>query len=228
MEFTINRYLDAAVLKPEFTRNEAIEAVKECISFKTKTVCVRPCDIDFAVELCKGTETGVSCVLSFPHGTSPKEVKAFEAKLYSQKGVHEIDMVANFGLIKSREWELVKEDIKEVVDAVKGSGVLIKVIFETCFLTIEEIEKTTKICIEVGADFVKTSTGFGTAGATYENVAAMLKAAEGKIMVKPSGGIRDDATAKKYIEMGAHRLGTNYSSNKAITEGGETNSKENY
>ncbi len=217
----INRYLDAAVLKPEFTREEAIKAIKECIVFNTKTVCVRPCDIDLAVEMCKGTQTEVSCVLAFPHGTSPKEVKAFEAKLYIQKGVHEIDMVVNYGFIKSGKWDWVEEDIKAVAHVTKKAGVALKTIFETAYLTTAEIEKATEIAITSGADFVKTSTGFGDGGATKEAVAAMLKASKGKVKVKPSGGIRNFETAKMYIDMGAERLGSNYAANAVIIKGKE-------
>jgi deoxyribose-phosphate aldolase len=224
----INKYLDAAVLKPEFTRAEAIEAIKECIKFKTKTVCVRPCDIDLAVEMCKGTETEVSCVLAFPHGTAPKEVKAFEAKLYAEKGANEIDMVVNYGFIKSGKWDWVEEDIRAVAEVTNKAGVPLKTIFETCYLTEEEIEATTKIAIKAGADFVKTSTGFGTGGATREAVEVMIKASEGKIKVKPSGGIRNYETAKMYVDMGAHRLGTNYSSNEAIIRGSENRSADAY
>ena len=224
----INRYLDAAALKPDFTREEAINAIKECIAFKTKTVCVRPCDIDLAVEMCNGTQTEVSCVLAFPHGTSPKEVKAFEAKLYVEKGVHEIDMVVNYGFIKSGRWDLVEEDIRAVVDVTKKAGVILKTIFETCYLTTDGIEKATEIAIKAGADFVKTSTGFGDGGATKEAVAAMLKASKGKVKVKPSGGIRNFKTAKMYIDMGAERLGSNYTSNAAIIKGDRQESRDGY
>jgi deoxyribose-phosphate aldolase len=224
----INKYLDAAVLKPEFTREQAIEAIKECIKFKTKTVCVRPCDIELAVEMCKGTDTEVSCVLAFPHGTAPKEVKAFEAKLYVEKGAKEIDMVVNYGFIKSGKWDWVEEDIKAVAEVTNKAGVLLKTIFETCYLTEAEIEMATKVSIKAGADFVKTSTGFGTGGATKGAVEAMIKASEGKIKVKPSGGIRDFETAKMYIDMGIHRLGTNYASNEVIIRGLGIESKDAY
>ena len=224
----VNEYLDAAVLKPEFTRQEAIGAIEECILYGTKTVCVRPCDIDLAVKMCKGTKTGVSCVLSFPHGTSPREVKAFEAELYIKKGVDEIDMVVNYGFIKSGRWDWVEEDIKAVADVTKKAGIPLKTIFETCFLTNEEIAKATETAIKAGAAFVKTSTGFGGGGATKEAVETMLKAGGGTIKVKPSGGIRNYETARMYIEMGVHRLGTNYSSNKSIIEGAPETAGEAY
>lgn len=216
---TINRYLDAAVLKPEMTRSEAIAAIRESVGWKTKTVCVRPYDIPLAKELCAGTETGVSCVLSFPHGTAPTAVKAFEARTYVDMGADEIDMVANYGMIRSGEWDYVKADISAVSEVCRAKGVALKVILETCHLTREEIEKATEICVSCGATFVKTSTGFSSSGASVEAVKAMLEAGKGRIQVKPSGGIRDRETAIAYIEMGATRLGTNYSASETLITG---------
>lgn len=218
----INRYLDAAVLKPEMTRAEAIAAIRESIAWKTKTVCVRPFDIPLAKELCAGTETAVSCVLSFPHGTAPTAVKAFEARTYIDMGADEIDMVANYGMIRSGEWEYVETDIRAVSDICRAEGVALKVILETCQLSKEQIEKATEVCVACGATFVKTSTGFSSSGASVEAVTAMLEAGKGRIQVKPSGGIRDRETAVTYIEMGATRLGTNYSASKALIEGTTT------
>ncbi len=216
----INRYLDAAVLKPEMTRAEAIAAIQESIKWNTKTVCVRPFDIPLAKQLTAGSETGVSCVLAFPHGTTTTAVKVFEAAEYIRLGVDEIDMVANYAMIRSGEWAFVEEDIRSVAHVCNNSGVPLKVIFETCYLTPEEIAQTTQICISCGAAFVKTSTGFAASGASPEAVGIMLKTADGRIKVKPSGGIRDRATALAYIEMGAQRLGTNFSASRDLVEGG--------
>jgi deoxyribose-phosphate aldolase len=216
----INRYLDAAILKPELTREEAIAAIHESIKWKTKTVCVRPCDIALAKGLTAGTETGVSCVLAFPHGCTTTEVKAFEAAQYIALGTDEIDMVANYGRIRSGDWQYVEDDIRAVARVCAASKVPLKVIFETCYLTEDEIARTTEICIACGANFVKTSTGFASGGATIEAVRVMLDTAKGRIQVKPSGGIRDQATAIRFIEMGAQRLGTNFSASEALVTGG--------
>jgi deoxyribose-phosphate aldolase len=224
----VNRYLDHAVLKPDMTQDEAKAAIQLGIDYKVRTVCVRPCDIKLAAQMCRGTETEVSCVLSFPHGSNPTKVKAFEAKEYIAMGTNEIDMVANYGFIRSGLWDLVEADIKAVVDVAKPAGVLVKVIFETSQLTIEEIKKTTEICISAGADFVKTSTGFNGEGATIEGVKAMLDTAAGRIMVKPSGGIRDKAKAEMFIDMGVHRLGNGSTSTEAICEGIENKSGGTY
>ena len=212
----LNHYLDHAVLIPQMSRKEAEEWIRSGIKYKVKTVCVRPCDIDLAVSLCKGTETEVSCVLGFPHGCVCTESKVAEAKLYCEKGVSEIDMVANYGWIRSGLWDEVRADIKAVVDVAHKKNVLVKVIFETAQLTLDEIAKTVEICIEANADFVKTSTGFNGDGAKEDAVELMLKTAKGRIKVKPSGGIRDAARAQMFVNMGVDRLGVNGPSTPAI------------
>jgi deoxyribose-phosphate aldolase len=215
----LNRYLDHAVLVPQMPRDEAAALIQLGIDYQVKTVCVRPCDIDLAVKMCRGTQTGVSCGLGFPHGTNCTESKSAEALLYCTKGVAEIDMVANYGWIRSGLWDDVLSDIKAVVSVAHSHKVLVKVIFETSQLTLEQIGKATEICIAAGADFVKTSTGFNGEGASEEAVACMLKTANSRIKVKPSGGIRDAARAMMFIEMGADRLGVNGTSTPAICGG---------
>lgn len=218
----ISRYFDSAVLKPNMSEEEVKEAIQLGIDYDSYSVCVRPCDIDLALEMCKGTNTVVSCVLDFPHGDSTAEGKAALAEIYAAKGVAEIDMVMNYGYARSGKWDEVKRGIEGVVKAAKKYNVGVKVIFESCALTIEEIKKATEICIEAGADFVKTSTGFAASGASEEAVQAMLDASAGRIKVKPSGGIRNYETAKKYVDMGADRLGIGFSSAKAISTGEES------
>ncbi len=218
----ISRYFDSAVLKPNMSEEEVKAAIQLGIDYDSYSVCVRPCDIDLALEMCKGTNTVVSCVLDFPHGDSTAEGKAALAEIYAAKGVAEIDMVMNYGYARSGKWDEVKRGIEGVVKAAKKYNVGVKVIFESCALTIEEIKKATDICIEAGADFVKTSTGFAASGASEEAVQAMLDASAGRIKVKPSGGIRNYETAKKYVDMGADRLGIGFSSAKAISTGEES------
>jgi deoxyribose-phosphate aldolase len=128
-------------------------------------------------------------------------------------------MVANYGWIRSGLWDEVRADIRAVVEVAHKSNVLVKVIFETAQLTLDEVAKTTEICIEAGADFVKTSTGFNGEGAKEDAVELMLKTAKGRIKVKPSGGIRDAARAQMFVEMGVDRLGVNGSSTPAICDG---------
>lgn len=217
----INRYLDAAILKPELTESDVKAAITESIKWKTKTVCVRPCDIALAKRMTSGTDTGVSCVLAFPHGVTTTAVKAFEAGEYIKLGTDEIDMVANYGKIRSGDWDYVEADIRAVAEVCNAKNVPLKVIFETCFLSADEIERTVEICVRAKADFVKTSTGFASGGATVEAVRVMLDAAKGRIKVKPSGGIRDKKTAEIYISMGAQRLGTNYTASAALVTGSD-------
>ncbi|MCL2866464.1 MAG: deoxyribose-phosphate aldolase [Clostridia bacterium] len=215
----INRYLDHAVLKPQMTEQEVREAIQLGIDYKVLNVCVRPCDIALAMEMCKGTQTGVICVLDFPHGDAPAAAKEALAKQYADMGVHEIDMVLNYGYLRSGLYDQVLDGIKRVVRQAHAKQVLVKVIFESGALNTAEIQKGVALCIEAGADFVKTSTGFGEGSATVESVRTMLEAANGKIKVKPSGGIRSFETAKMYVEMGTERLGVGSAATPVICDG---------
>lgn len=212
----IARYFDAAVLKPEMTPEQAEAAIRESIAVNAKTVCVRGCDIPLALQLCKGSDTAVSCVLDFPYGYSGVETKRAAAKAYAALGVFEIDMVMNYGAAIGGKWDIVEAEIRAVVEEAHAKNVGVKVIFETSQLNDAQIRKATEVCIAAGADFVKTSTGFNGCGATVEAVQAMLEAAQGKIKVKASGGIRNYETAKMYVDMGVERLGIGYSSCRTI------------
>lgn len=212
----LNRYLDAAILRPQLTRKEVVAAIENCLNYRTRTVCVRPCDIEIAAAMCRGTETEVCAVLAFPHGVDLPEAKHETARLILAKGADEIDMVVNYGLIRSGLWQQVSEDIEAVARITRPAGRVLKVILETCWLDIDQITRATVAAAGAGANFVKTSTGFAEGGATVEAVRAMLNAANGRIEVKASGGIRNKATAVSYIKMGCTRLGTGWTSNAAI------------
>lgn len=214
----INRYLDHAILNPEFTIEEVKASIKEAIGYEVQTVCVRGCDIPMAVEMCKGTNTNVCCVLDFPHGHGGKEAKAAIADIYSRQGAKEVDMVINYGFARSGAWDKVEDEIRAVCENVHKNGGIVKVIFETSQLTLEEVARATEASIAAGADFVKTSTGFNGGGATEEAVRVMLDTAKGRIKVKPSGGIRDYERAKMFVEMGADRLGVGCNSTRKICE----------
>jgi deoxyribose-phosphate aldolase len=203
----IARYVDHAVLKPDLTRDEAIAQMRLGLEYDVRTVCVRPCDIPVALELCRGTATGVSCVLAFPHGDALSASKADEARRYVALGVAEIDMVVNYGFIRGGSWDALEADIRAVTGVARPAGVMVKAILETACLTLDEVARATEVAIAARADFVKTSTGFGGGGATEDTVAAMVKAAAGRIAVKASGGIRDRETAGRFIALGATRLG---------------------
>ena len=223
----INRYFDAAVLKPDLTEAQTREAIAQVIAGDSYSVCVRGCDIALAVEMTQGTNTIVSCVLDFPYGYGGVESKRATAAIYCELGAKELDMVMNYGYARGGRWDVVQAEIEGVVKEAHQRGALVKVIFETSQLTLEQIKQGTEVCILAGADFVKTSTGFNGEGATPEAVAMMLDTAKGRIKVKPSGGIRNFATAKMYVDMGVDRLGIGYSSADIIANG-QGESTEDY
>jgi deoxyribose-phosphate aldolase len=225
---SISRYLDAAILKAEITESELVEALKACIALDTYSVCVRPCDIPLAQQYCKGTSTAVCVVLGFPHGDQLPVSKEDEARRYIEAGVDEIDMVANYGWIRSGKWTDVEADVAGVARQTRAAGIPLKVIFETAHLDTEQIRQMVEVCIRAGADFVKTSTGFNGEGAKTEDVQTMLDTAAGRIKVKPSGGIRDRADAQRFIDMGAHRLGVGWTSCQAICEGSAAQGSSGY
>lgn len=205
------KMLDFAVLKPEKTEADIRAAAALCAQEKIGCLCVRPTDVALAVaELKKlGAPTKVACVVGFPHGASHTEMKAIEAMMaIEEDGAAEIDMVMNIGLFRSRRYAAVRSDINRVAQLTHELGGKLKVILETCLLTPAQIRKACGLCVEAGADFVKTSTGFNGPGATPEAVEIMLDAVKGTgVQVKASGGIRDRATAEAYARMGVTRLG---------------------
>ena len=218
MTTPINRYLDSAILKPATTPADAAIQIQSGIDYDVRSVCVRPADISLALKLCAGTTTDVGTVLSFPHGCGHPSVKAQEAATYIDLGVAEIDMVVNYGLVCAGDWEGVQADIAAVTDVAKPKGILVKVILETSELEPDAIAGATEAAIAAGADYVKTSTGFASGGASVEALRTMLDTAQGRIKVKASGGIRDLATAEQYIAMGCERLGVGATSTPVICD----------
>jgi deoxyribose-phosphate aldolase len=203
----VAKTIDHAVLKPDQTIADLKKNAEMCIKNGVFSMCVKPCDIKLAKELLAESDVKVSCVLSFPFGADATAVKAFQAGQAIEDGTDEIDMVMNIGRFLSGDYEYVVNDIKAVVEVAHQHGKLVKVIQESGFLTPEQIAKACELSLEAGADFVKTSTGFGPGGAKPEYIAIMLKTVAGKAKVKPSGGIRDWETAVAFLEQGAHRLG---------------------
>ncbi len=201
------KYIDHTILKAQATKEDVEKLCREAVEYGFASVCVNACRVKQASELLKDSDVKVACVVGFPLGATTTSCKVAEAKEAVQNGASEIDMVINVGLMKDKDYDGVKEDIKAVVDGCKAT---VKVILETCLLTKEEIVKACHISAEAGAHFVKTSTGFSTGGATVEDVALMKKSCYG-LKVKASGGIRDKQTALKMIEAGADRLGTSAS-----------------
>lgn len=210
-------YIDQSVLKPEFTQEEIRKYIQEGIDFGCATVCINPASLDIAAEMCKGTNTKICVVCDFPFGLSTTASKVIQAEEYCRNWeIEDLDIVANYGWIKSGNWKAVEEDIKAVCDVCHKYGTKVKVIFETDALTLEEVKSATQAAINAGVDFVKTSTGFFTGGksegATVEVIQAMMDAADGRCQIKGSGGIRDREHFLKLIDMGIDRMGVGYRS----------------
>jgi len=208
-------YIDHTLLKADATQSQIEKLCEEALTFKFASVCVNPSYVKLCAEKLVNSEVKVCTVIGFPLGATTSQVKAFETKDAIQNGATEIDMVINIGALKNKQYDVVLNDIKEVVTA--ANGTLVKVIIETCLLTDEEKVKVCELSVEAGADFVKTSTGFSTGGATAEDVALMRKTVGPSIGVKASGGVRNLEDMKKMIESGATRIGA--SSGVAIMNG---------
>ena len=206
----IAKYIDHTILKAEATAEDVKKLCKEAREYKFASVCVNGCYAKLVATLLAGTDVKTCVVVGFPLGAMTKEAKAFETTQAIENGATEIDMVINVGALKEKNYELLKEDIEAVVNAAKGKA-LVKVIIEACLLTDEEKVKACEISKEAKADFVKTSTGFSTGGATKEDIALMRKTVGPEIGVKASGGVRDFKTAMDMINAGASRIGASAS-----------------
>lgn len=204
--------IDHTLLKPEATEEMIKDLCKEAKEYKFAAVCVNPFYVKLAKENLENSEVKVATVIGFPLGANAKEIKAYETSKAIEDGANEIDMVINIGALKNKDYDIVKDDIKAVVEAAKNGGI-VKVIIETCLLTHEEKVKACELAMEAGADFVKTSTGFSTGGAKKEDVILMKTVVGDKMQIKASGGIRDYETAISMIEAGASRIGASASVN---------------
>ncbi len=202
----VNKYIDHTLLKATATPNDIIELCEEAKKHEFYAVCVNGAYVTLAKENLKNSDVKLASVIGFPLGMMSIESKVEEAVSCIKNGADEIDMVINVGQLKAGNFEYIKEEISAIKKAI-GDKIL-KVIIETCYLTDEEKTKVCEIALLSNADFVKTSTGFGTGGATFEDVKLMYDIVKDKAQVKASGGVRDLETALKYIELGATRLGT--------------------
>ena len=205
----LNKTIDHTILNPDATKDEVIKVIDEAKAYDFASVCLEPCWVTLAAERLADSEVKVCTVIGFPLGANTKTVKAFEAKEAVENGAGEVDMVLNVGALKSGEYDMVLEDMKAVREAAKDA--VVKVILETCLLTDEEKKKACALAKEAGMDFVKTSTGFSTAGATTDDVKLMREAVGDAMGVKASGGIRDRETAEAMIAAGASRIGASKS-----------------
>ena len=202
----LNKYIDHTILKATASSADVQKLCEEAIEHEFYSVCVNGCYVADAKHLLQGTDVKVAAVVGFPLGAMTTASKVFEAKEAIENGASEIDMVINIAKLKDGEFDYVENEIRLIKEAI-GDNVL-KVIIETCYLTDEEKVKACELSLVAKADFVKTSTGFGTGGATYEDVKLMKSVVGDNAKVKASGGVREKETAQKYVDLGAERLGT--------------------
>lgn len=202
----INKYIDHTVLKATTTVEDIKKLCAEAKEHGFYAVCVNGSYAKLAKEELTGSDVKVCAVIGFPLGAMSKEAKIFEAKKCVTDGASEIDMVINIGFMKSGMYAEVEEEIREIKEAI-GENVL-KVIIENCYLTEDEKKLACEMVVRAKADFVKTSTGFGTGGATLEDLKLMKSVVGDKALIKAAGGVKDVATAHEFIEAGANRLGT--------------------
>ena len=202
----LNQFIDHTLLKPTATPEDIQQLCEEAISHQFIAVCIPPSYLQLANSVLKDSNVKLATVIGFPLGAMTTDAKVFEAKDSVEKGADEIDMVINIGMLKSGDTDYIENEIAAIKKAI-GSKTL-KVIIETCYLTDAEKEAACIAALNAKADFVKTSTGFGTGGASLEDVKLMKKIANDKMKIKASGGIKDRETALKYLELGVSRLGT--------------------
>jgi len=216
----INQYIDHTLLKPESRQDQIDRLIREAKTYNFASVCINPTWVSYAAKALEGTDIKVCTVIGFPLGATTSAVKAFETKDAISHGADEVDMVINIGQAKSGHFAFVEEDIRAVVEA--SGDKLVKVIIETCLLTDKEKIKACQAAVAAGADFVKTSTGFSTAGARLDDVRLMRQTVGPDVGVKAAGGTRSLEDAQTFIEAGATRIGT--SAGVTIMEGKQTNS----
>lgn len=207
--------IDHTILKPDATEEQVIQVCREAEEYKFRSVCVNPCNVALVKENLQSVD--VCSVIGFPLGANKTEIKAAETKQAIEDGAIEIDMVINVGKLKSGDFDYVLKDIQKVAETCHSNKAILKVIIETCLLTKDEKIKACELSKKVGADFVKTSTGFSSGGATVEDIKLMRMVVGKELGVKASGGVRDTETALAMIKAGATRIGA--SSSIKIIEG---------
>lgn len=200
-----NKLIDHTLLKPDATREQITKLCKEAIEYDFKSVCVNPCNVPLAAYLLADTDVLVCTVVGFPLGANSTESKIIETEIALEDGADEIDMVINIARLKEKDDLYVFEEIRQIKNACYEYT--LKVIIETCLLTKEEIKRACEIAVKAGADFVKTSTGFSTGGATVEDVKLMRETVGEYVGVKASGGIRTHEDLIAMVEAGANRIG---------------------
>ena len=203
----IAKMIDHSLLKPTLTDKEIQEGCEIAAQYNVASVCVRPADVKFASQLLKNSDVLVTTVIGFPHGSTTTLTKVTEALEAIENGAKELDVVLHIGKLLSKQYAYVKLDLEAVTKAAHEKNVPVKVIFENCYLGEEDIIAACKICNEIGADFVKTSTGYGTGGAEDKDLKIMRKYANPEIQIKAAGGVRTLERAIEIKELGCTRFG---------------------
>ncbi len=203
----VGKLIDHALLRPDMTREEVTEGLNIAKEYDVKSVCVRGCDVKYAAEFLKGTDVLVGTVIGFPHGSTSTQSKVYETVEAFKNGAVEVDVVMPIGMVKSGDYDYYRNELEELTKVVREHNGLIKIIFENCYLTAEEIKNCTIIATEVGVDFVKTSTGFGSYSARIEDVKIMKENSSLPTEVKASGGIRTYEDVIAMVQAGATRIG---------------------
>lgn len=219
---TIASFIDHTALKPNTTKKQIDQLIAEAKQYQFASVCVNPFWVNYASEQLKDSNVLVCTVIGFPLGANTTTVKAFEATDAINNGAQEIDMVINIGAMIDHDYDTVEKDIRAVVEASNHKAV-VKVILETCLLKDEEIKKASELAVKAGADFVKTSTGFSTGGATIEAVKIMSAAVPDTVGVKASGGVHNLSEARDMIAAGATRIGASAGVQIVLEEAKENN-----
>lgn len=200
--------IDHSILKPDHKYADVDEGARVALKFQTASLCIRPMDVARASSLLAGSGVAVCTVIGFPHGSSTTSVKVFETLDAIHNGAQEVDMVMNVAAMLSGDYSLVESDIRAVAEAAHSKSVSLKVIFETAFLDLTQIERACQIAENAGADYVKTSTGFASAGATLEHINLMKKTVGDRLKVKSSGGVRSLDQLIDFIDAGVSRSGS--------------------
>ncbi|MDR3620245.1 MAG: deoxyribose-phosphate aldolase [Paludisphaera borealis] len=203
----IAKRIDHSLLGPTLTESELEEGCRIAAEYDVASVCIKPFAVSLATRLLSGTNVEVGTTIGFPHGGHATSVKVFESQQAIDDGATELDMVVNIGQVLGGNWSEVASDIGAVVKAAHGRGAIVKVIFENCYLKDEQIVQLCRICGEVGADYVKTSTGYGTGGATHEDLILMRKSSPPHVKLKAAGGVRTLDQAIAVVDLGCDRFG---------------------
>lgn len=203
----IAEMIDHSLLKPTLTDQDIIDGCNLAKEYQVASVCVRPSDLPLCRQILAGSDVLLTTVIGFPHGTTTTKTKVAESAEAIENGAVELDVVLNIGKLRSGEYDYVADDLRAVISLAHEKGVLVKVIFENCYLSKEEIIKAAEICNEVGADYVKTSTGYGSGGATDEDLKLMRQHAAPNVKIKAAGGVRTLERAIEVRRLGVTRFG---------------------